>query len=107
MGTLVPLPALWQLNGAGIGFLQRLCNAEARYVARVLRWGLGKGGGNNPGAATNPPEDQEDAVEGPVACAATAAAGLGQALELPDHGDTFRAVLQVRPERRRHSRAFW
>ena len=42
---LVPLPALWQLNGAGIGFLQRLCNAEARYVARVLRWGARDGVG--------------------------------------------------------------
>jgi hypothetical protein len=57
---------------------------------------------------TNLPEDQEDAVEGgqePVL--PQQAAGLGQALEIPDHGDTFRAVLQVRPERRSHSRAFW
>jgi len=33
---------------------------------------LGNQRGNNPGADTNPPEDQEDAGEGPVACAATA-----------------------------------
>ena len=45
---LVPLPALWQLNGAGIGFLQRLCNAEARYVARVLCWGAREGGWEQP-----------------------------------------------------------
>ena len=30
------LPALWHLNGAGIGFPQRSCKAEARYIAQVL-----------------------------------------------------------------------
>ena len=28
MGTLVPLPALWRFNGAGIGFPQRSCKAN-------------------------------------------------------------------------------
>jgi len=64
VGTLVPLRTLWHFNGAGIGFPQRSCKAEAKYVAKVLPSGqLGKQGGNNPGADTNPPEDQEDAVE--------------------------------------------
>jgi hypothetical protein len=36
VGALVPLPALWHVNGAGIGFRQRSCKAEARYVAKVL-----------------------------------------------------------------------
>jgi hypothetical protein len=64
VGTLVPLPALWHFNGAGIGFPQGSCRAELRYVAKALPSGeLGKQGGNNPGADTNPPEDQEDPVE--------------------------------------------
>jgi hypothetical protein len=59
------LPTLWHSNGAGIGFPQRSCKAKARYVAKVLPSGqLGKQGGNNPVPDTNPPEDQEDAVEG-------------------------------------------
>ena len=36
VGTLVPLPTLWHSDGAGIGFPQRSCKAEARYVAKVL-----------------------------------------------------------------------
>src|SRR5215469_1287744 len=30
------MPTLWHLNGAGIGFPQRSCKAEARYVAKAL-----------------------------------------------------------------------
>jgi len=64
VGTLVPLSTLWHCNGAGIGFPQRSCKAEARHVAKALPSGqLGKQGGNRPGADTNPLEDQEDAVE--------------------------------------------
>jgi hypothetical protein len=64
VGTLVPLATLWHFNGAGIGFPQTSCKAEARYVAKVLPSGeLGKRGRNNAGADTNPPEHQEDAVE--------------------------------------------
>jgi hypothetical protein len=52
---------LWHFDGAGIGFPQRSCNAEARCVAKVLPWGeLVKQGGYNRynlGADTNPPED--------------------------------------------------
>jgi hypothetical protein len=63
MGTLVPLPALWHFNGAAIGFPQRSCKAEARYVAKVLPSGkLGKRG-NNLRADTNRREDQEGPVE--------------------------------------------
>src|SRR5215472_9584597 len=36
LGTLVPLPTVWHFNGAGIGFPQRSCKAEARYVAKAL-----------------------------------------------------------------------
>ena len=36
MGTLVPLPTLWHFNGAGIGFPQRSCKAEARCVPKIL-----------------------------------------------------------------------
>jgi hypothetical protein len=40
------------------------CKARTRYVAKVLPSGeLWKQRGINPGADTNPPEDQEDAVE--------------------------------------------
>ena len=35
VGTLVPLPALWHCNGAGIGFPQRSCKEEDGYVVRV------------------------------------------------------------------------
>jgi len=53
VGTLVPLPTLWHFNGPGIGFPQRSCKAEARYMAKVLPWReLGKQGGDNPGADT-------------------------------------------------------
>jgi len=41
VGTLVPLPALWHFNGAGIGLPQRSCKAEARYVAKVLPYTTG------------------------------------------------------------------
>ena len=55
--------ACTNFSGAGIGFPQRSCKAKARYVAKVLPSGqLGKQGGNNPGADTNQPEDQEDAA---------------------------------------------
>jgi hypothetical protein len=43
---LVPLPAVWHLKGAGIGFPQTSCKAESRYVAKVL---LLRGTGRMPG----------------------------------------------------------
>src|SRR6516225_7001667 len=50
---LVPLPALWHFNGAGIGFPQRSCKAEATYVAKVLpSGGAREGGCEQPGADT-------------------------------------------------------
>ena len=39
VGTLVPVPTLWHFNGAGIGFPQRSCKPEARYVAKGSRVG--------------------------------------------------------------------
>ena len=61
VGTLVPLPALWHFNGAGIGFPQRSCKAEARYVAKVLPSGRARESGRDqPWCRHNAPEDQED-----------------------------------------------
>ena len=63
MGTLVPLPTLWHFNGAGIDFPQRSCKAEARYVAVLPSGGTREAEWEQPWCNTNPPEDQDNAVE--------------------------------------------
>ena len=64
MGTLVPLPALWHFNGAGIGFPQRSCKAEVR-CCQLRFYAQGNSGSRvrTTWCDSNPPEDQEDAVE--------------------------------------------
>ena len=58
------MPTLWHCNGAGIGGPRASCKAQAGYVAEVLSSAeLRKLFVHNPGADTNPPEDQEEAVE--------------------------------------------
>ena len=53
VGTFLALPALWHFNGAGMGFPQRSCRAEARYVAEALTLGgTREARWNNPGADT-------------------------------------------------------
>ena len=65
VGTLVPRPALWHFNGAGIGFPQRSCKADARYVAKVLpSGGVREPGCEQPWCRNNPPEDQQNLPKG-------------------------------------------